>query len=142
MEDIEDGIRGFDPSPATFTPIWAQAMPDSTTTGYEMMLMARHDADLRTGGRRHSVFRKRRLAVLNTLFDPGVAETEALPLLDAIADFYRGAKIKEVMPRAPRSRCVRWCGRARVRATPSGPSVKAEAHAKMPAARAARSPSR
>lgn len=78
--------------------IWKQAYPDSFYAGYEMMLQSRHDATLRKEWMiQSSRFAEHRKTVLREMFEPSVVEQEAYPLLEAIADFFRGIKIMEVV---------------------------------------------
>lgn len=100
MEAIESGIRGLfvDPQDSVFVDIWKHALPDTFLAGYEMMLLARFNPTLKAEWQYHSdLFRAKRADILTELFGKQVAEADALPLLEGIADFYRGLKIMELV---------------------------------------------
>jgi len=99
--EISTGIRSlFSPERPSdvYARIWKQAYPESFYAGYEMMLLSRHDATLRKEWMiQSSRFAEHRKAVLREIFSPSVVEKEAYPFLEAIADFFRGIKIMEVV---------------------------------------------
>lgn len=87
--------------------IWKNAYPESFYAGYEMMLLSRHNRMLHEEWLVQSArFADHRKAVLETLFDATVAEIEAYPFLEAIADFFRGIKIMEVVRTETETRTV------------------------------------
>lgn len=100
MPAIEHGIRQLflNPDQELFLQIWAEALPDAFLAGYEMMLLSRNDSSLLSEWLFHSkLFRKKRIEVLTELFGEEVALAEALPVLEGIADFFRGLKIMEIV---------------------------------------------
>lgn len=110
MANIEVGIQGLfaekRPSNLFYT-IWKQAYPDTFFAGYEMMLLARHDETLnREWNYQSKRFAIRRKEVLMQIFPADVAVNEAYPLLEAIADFFRGVKVMEVVRSEDESRQV------------------------------------
>lgn len=100
MAAIEASIRQLflDPTEGLFVQIWKKALPDTFLAGYEMMMLARFDDSLKSEWQHHSdQFREKRVEILTELFGSVVAKNEALPLLEGIADFYRGIKIMEIV---------------------------------------------
>ncbi len=110
MANIEAGIHGlFAPrrDESVFYTIWKQAYPDTFFAGYEMMLLARHDEELsREWNFQSRRFAIRRKEVLMQIFPPEVAIGEAYPFLEAIADFFRGIKVMEVVRTEAETRAV------------------------------------
>ncbi|WP_394693639.1 TetR family transcriptional regulator [Hyphobacterium sp.] len=110
MANIEAGILGlFAPKrpDGLFYTIWKQAYPDTFFAGYEMMLLARHDDHLsREWNYQSKRFAIRRKEVLMQIFPADIAVGQAYPLLEAIADFFRGVKVMEVVRTEAESRAV------------------------------------
>ncbi|WP_394693578.1 TetR family transcriptional regulator [Hyphobacterium sp.] len=110
MGQIETGIKALfqtERSSTVFIDIWKKAYPDTFFAGYEMMLLARHDPELKREWLYQSKrFAIRRKEVLMNLFPADVAVNEAYPFLEAVADFFRGMKVMEVVRTEEESRAV------------------------------------